>query len=754
MTAPRPNGMAAAGDELALVLETLDEGIAIYDAENRLTYWNSRYEALCGVAPGTLAVGMSRSALIDMVIAIFGADRSAEERMRAINLPGQARALGEVANEDGTTTQSICLPMADGRFLIKLYDVTNRRRAEREIRLANETLEAKVAERTAELEAARNELQQVLNALPMGITVYDAEERVRMANQWLYARYPEAMAVFDTLPKLEERIWESCRAQGLLAGKSPEDARAVVDATLAAMRNCHSFEHSLPDGLRVRYESARLPGGQLVTTAVDVSETYQAGEVLRQAIEAMPAGVALFDAQDQLVICNDRFRLNQPPELRASCVPGSVAGQFADIRPSDGRMARDWEAPAWDGRAIRSMTSITADGGFILVQDDVSVLRNAERKLAAIIEAMPVGVVVYGRDNRLQLVNNAVREMHPALGRSIMIGEPLRQHCRLILHELGVTEGLPAGEIEAMIEGWIKNVPETGSSEHEYAYPDGRIIRDRAQRLADGSVVFVHVDLTEVRRAQEELAQAERLSSLGVMIAGLAHEINTPIGIGMTAATHLLAAVQAIRAKSEARSMTRTDWDAFMADAETSADILTKNLRRAGDLVRSFRRLSADQMSDAAGRIDLGEHIREVLSSLEPELNKHPQRVSVEGGKGLVIDTYPGAISQIVVNLVMNSLIHGFPDNRPGHLRFILGRDGGRILLHYEDDGIGVSDGVARRMFEPFFTTKRAQGDTGLGLSVVHALVTQRLKGTIEARRRAEGGLEFDIRLPEEGPGG
>jgi len=399
------------------------------------------------------------------------------------------------------------------------------------------------------------------------------------------------------------------------------------------------------------------------------------------------------------------------------------------------------------------MTSRTADGGFILVQDDISVLRAAERKLAGIIEAMPVGVVVYGPDDRLQVLNNAMRQLHPALSRDGVIGMPRRERCRTLLGELGELNGLPGAAAEAKVEEWLDRVPASGANEHEITYPDGRVIRDRAQRLADGSIVFVHVELTEIRRAQEELARAERLSSLGVMIAGLAHEINTPIGIGMTAATHLLGNVQAIRDKAEARTMTRTDWSNFMADAETSADILSKNLRRAGDLVRSFRRLSADQVADVRDRLDIGDHIREVLSSLEPELRRHPQPVSVDCPPGLVIETYPGAISQIVVNLVMNSLIHAFPDKRPGSMRFAAARDEAGLVLRYEDDGVGVDDEVARRLFEPFFTTKRAQGGTGLGLSVVHALVTQRLKGTIEARKRTGGGLEFEIHLPVAGAG-
>jgi signal transduction histidine kinase len=750
MTASRPeslrnDGPAEGAADLALVLDALDEGIAIYDAESRLITWNRLYETLCDLPPGTLARGMARAEVLTLITRAFGVELAPAALAQSADLANHGTALGRLIRDGGQVVDSLCLKMADGRYLLKVRDVTASYQAEQEIRRANETLEANVAARTAELEAARNELQQVIDSLPMGISVFDGNEQLRMANQWLYSSYPVAMRTMDSMPALDQRIWESARAHGFFVDKTPEEAAAMVAWTLDAIRNHRSHESTLPSGRRMRFDSATLPGGQLITTTVDVTETYRAGEVLLQAIEAMPAGVALFDAEHRLVMCNARFRENQPPKLRDACTPGSGLGCFANV--SD-QAPWEWEAPAWDGRVIRSMTSPTAEGGFILVQDDISVLRQAERKLAGIIEAMPVGVVVYGPDDRLQVLNNAMRQLHPALGREGVIGMKRRERCRTLLGELGELEGLPDEAAEAKIDEWLGRVPASGANEHEIAYPDGRVIRDRAQRLADGSIVFVHVELTEIRRAQEELARAERLSSLGVMIAGLAHEINTPIGIGMTAATHLVGNVQAIRDKAEARTMTRTDWSNFMADAETSADILSKNLRRAGDLVRSFRRLSADQVADARDRLDIGDHIREVLSSLEPELHRHPQQVSVECPPGLVIETYPGAISQIVVNLVMNSLIHAFPDNRPGSMRFTATREAPGLLLRYEDDGIGVTDEVARRLFEPFFTTKRAQGGTGLGLSVVHALVTQRLKGTIEALKRPGGGLEFEIRLP------
>jgi signal transduction histidine kinase/PAS domain-containing protein len=641
-------------NDLSLVLAVLDEGIAVYDAELFLVTWNAQYERLSGLPAGTLTAGMQRMQVIERVIRALGLTLAPEILARYADLAGEANVPTRIVLPDGRIVASVCLPMADGRFLVKARDITAEEAAEQAIRQANETLEAKVATRTAELEAARRELQQVIDALPIGVSVYDADEQLLMENRWIRSTYPDAMRNIEGLCDLTDRMREFCRGIGVFDGRTPDEVEAILAQSLETTRAHRSLEGSLPDGRRMRFGSAGLPDGQLVMTWVDVTETYRAGEVLHEA----------------------------------------------------------------------------------------------ERKLAGIIEAMPVGVVVYGPDNRLQLHNNAARVLHPAVGMTAEIGEPLRKHCRELLTGLGVLDGMSAEAANAVVDSWFERLPESGASEDEFSYPDGRFVRVRVQRLADGSLVFVHVDLTEMRRAQDELARAERLSSLGVMIAGLAHEINTPIGIGMTAASHLQSSVQAIRTKAEARTMTRSDWSTFMADAETSADILNKNLRRAGELVLSFRRLSADQISDARGRIDLGGHIREVLTSLEPELRKHPQRVTVDCPPGLVVETYPGAISQIVVNLVMNSLIHAFPDNRPGQTRFTAARDGSEIVLLYEDDGVGVTEAVARRMFEPFFTTKRTQGGTGLGLSVVHALVTQRLKGGIEARRRDGGGLLFEIRLP------
>lgn len=733
--------------DLSLVLAALDDGIAIYDAELLLVAWNAQYEKLSGLPTDTLAAGMRRSEVIRLIIRTLGVTLKPEILARFVDLAGEVIFPARITLPGGRIVASVCLPMADGRFMVKARDVTAEDAAEHAIRQANETLEAKVAARTAELEAARSELQQVIDALPIGLAVYGADEQLRLENQCVRSNYPAAMRDMGNIRDLSERMRQFCQVTGVFDGKAPDEAEAMLAQFLAETRGCRSSEGTLPDGRRTRFGSARLPGGQLVVTSVDVTETYRAGEVLRQAIEAMPAGLALFDADDQLVICNSQFIANQPPEHRAACVPGSLLDRFVGI---DAAAPAQWEAAAWDGRVLRSATSRTADGGFILVQDDISALRQAERKLAGIIEAMPVGVSVYGSDDRLQLRNNAAREVHPVVGMTAEIGEPLRAHCRHMLTALGVLDGMSPDSVAAMVDAWYARLPSTGASEDEFSYPDGRFVRIRAQRLPDGCLVFVHLDLTEMRRAQEELARAERLSSLSVMIAGLAHEINTPLGIGMTAATHLEGGVQAMRAKADARTMTRSDWSAFMTDAETSADILCKNLRRAADLVRSFRGLSADHMADAPGRVDLGSHIREVLFTLKPELRKHPQIVTVDCPPGLVTETFPGAIAQIVVNLVMNSLIHAFPDDRQGGMRCTAARDGSAIVLLYEDDGIGVTDEVARRMFEPFYTTKRTQGGTGLGLSVVHALVTQRLKGSIEARKRDGGGLAFEIRLPSE----
>ena len=234
--------------------------------------------------------------------------------------------------------------MADGRYLLKVRDVTAAYRAEQEILRANETLEANVVARTAELEAARSELQQVIDSLPMGISVYDADEQLRMENQWVYSDLSDARcAIMEQHATHLDQPGSGIRPCPRFlrrqdAGRGGGDGGPFDPGKRSGEHRPRVRAPGL-SGRRMRFDSATLPGGQLVTTTIDVTETYRAGEVLRQAIEAMPAGVALFDADRQAGDVQQPIhpRGSQPPERRATpaCPAGSGLDRFANVR-SDG----------------------------------------------------------------------------------------------------------------------------------------------------------------------------------------------------------------------------------------------------------------------------------------------------------------------------------------------------------------------------------------------------------------------------------
>lgn len=247
---------------------------------------------------------------------------------------------------------------------------------------------------------------------------------------------------------------------------------------------------------------------------------------------------------------------------------------------------------------------------------------------------------------------------------------------------------------------------------------------------------------------QKELIQAGKMASLGSLVAGISHEINTPIGISVTSASSLQDEARRLRMEFDQGSMKRSSLEQYMIHADEASDILLRNLKRAAEMVRSFKQVAVDQTSDERRSINLHAYMDEIILSLHPNLKRTSLQVVNICDESITINTLPGAIYQIISNFVMNSIIHAYD---PGHVGFIkisarmLGDD---IMLEYSDDGKGIADNDIEHVFDPFFTTKRGQGGSGLGLNIVYNLVRTTLQGTILIESKLGSGTTFKVKFP------
>jgi signal transduction histidine kinase len=258
----------------------------------------------------------------------------------------------------------------------------------------------------------------------------------------------------------------------------------------------------------------------------------------------------------------------------------------------------------------------------------------------------------------------------------------------------------------------------------------------------------LEIAISRLKEAQMQLVQAEKMASLGALVAGIAHEINTPVGVGVTAASTLQTRAGELRQQYQREELRRSDLERFVALAEESTQIILRNLQRAADLIHSFKQVAVDQSSGERRRFGLKAYIDEILLSLRPRLKKTAHTVEVDCPDDLVLDSFPGAIAQILTNFVTNSLLHAFDGIEHGHIRITVKREHDRVSLRYGDDGRGISPEHLGRIFDPFFTTKRGVGGSGLGLHIVYNLVTQLLGGTIHVASELGRGAQFTIVLP------
>lgn len=258
--------------------------------------------------------------------------------------------------------------------------------------------------------------------------------------------------------------------------------------------------------------------------------------------------------------------------------------------------------------------------------------------------------------------------------------------------------------------------------------------------------------MDELRRTQQELIQSEKLASLGSMVAGIAHELNTPVGNALMVTTTLAHNQTEFEHHME-DGLKRSKLDSFLMSTREISDLLDRNLRRTADLISSFKQVAVDQASEQRRAFNLDEVVNEIILTMSPTLRKSPFILLNEVPQHIRFDSYPGPLGQVLINLIHNALKHAFEGRDKGEFRLhaeLVNDDSVRII--FADNGIGIPKENIGRIFDPFFTTKLGQGGSGLGLSIVHNIITNMLGGRIEVSSVRDMGTEFHIDLPLSAP--
>jgi len=274
-----------------------------------------------------------------------------------------------------------------------------------------------------------------------------------------------------------------------------------------------------------------------------------------------------------------------------------------------------------------------------------------------------------------------------------------------------------------------------------------QMVYDRTEELEEANEEL-QVTINNLKQTQNQLIESEKLAGLGSLVAGVAHEINTPVGIGLTGITHLLEETNKINNLYKEEKMSQDDFEHYLSVSNELSNLINTNLSRTAQLVKSFKQISFDQTSEEKREFKLIEYVHEILFSISNITKKKNLHIDIISEEEIKINSYPGAFSQILTNLIINSINHAFTKehtNKKIVLKFI--KHEKHVEFIYEDNGKGIKEENLEKIFDPFFTTNRKKGNTGLGLNILYNIITQTLNGTIKCKSKENEGVKFIITL-------
>jgi signal transduction histidine kinase len=250
---------------------------------------------------------------------------------------------------------------------------------------------------------------------------------------------------------------------------------------------------------------------------------------------------------------------------------------------------------------------------------------------------------------------------------------------------------------------------------------------------------------------RDRLVVSEKMASLGGLVAGISHEINTPVGISLTAISKFAEMTSDLNVQFDDNLLTKSALKTYLDNSIVVCNLTVLNLKRSASLISSFKQIAVDQTSEEMRSFDVLDYFFEILNSLESVTKQANVTITLSCPKNLTINSYPGAFSQIITNLIMNSIYHGYPDRLTGLIKIHVEPDSKQLNICYLDDGVGIRAEHLPKIFDPFFTTNRNNGGSGLGLNIIYNIITSTFKGSIECTSVLSEGVCFKIRLPVDG---
>ncbi|WP_336488002.1 HAMP domain-containing sensor histidine kinase [Methylobacterium nigriterrae] len=533
------------------------------------------------------------------------------------------------------------------------------------------------------------------------------------------ARLREAAASLATALRAQGRKREADEIEGLAASEEAGTGEGLAEWSERILKIDSSGQRTLHEEV-----------AQLLTYAIEANETEQATQNI--AVTTLRLGQRTADALVRRDPPGARAMLEEGEQLsgKASALPISPLIQAEMVDAIDG----------WRKRLTTTIGGLERQTEMLADMDGLAAAMSASAQ--SLNDAFIGEAERFGASIRQILLAGAAAGLLigtlVALAVARAITTPLRQL-------QGDMIALAANPAAGRVSG-LQRADELGDIARATNFFVTEIARrEQALRRAKDQADAALLDL---RQAQADLIRAEKLASLGQLVAGVAHEINTPLGLALTTATVVRDETRGFQATLAEGQLSRSRLTHYVERVQEGAALLCTNLARAADLVHGFKQVAVDRVSDEQRRFALDIWLDELLASLKPLLRQGGHAVTRDCPP-LTVDTNPGALAQVVTNCITNAVVHGFEPGRPGHIGVRVSEAGpGLIRLDIADDGRGIPPENLERIFDPFFTTARSRGSTGLGMHIVHNLVTVKLGGRIALASRPGEGTRVRIEFP------